>query len=50
MPPASHGHGTAIGFRPLGRADFPLLSTWFAAPHVAPWWKEPSDLDGVEAR
>jgi len=50
MTPAPAGHDAAIAFRPLGRADFPLLSTWFAAPHVAPWWKEPSDLDGVEAR
>ena len=50
MPPAPDGHGTPIGLRPLGRADFPLLSTWFAAPHVAPWWQEPSDPDGVEAR
>ena len=50
MPPAPDGHGTPIGFRPLGRSDFPLLSTWFAAPHVAPWWQEPSDPDGVEAR
>jgi len=50
MNPAPAGHDAAIGFRPLGRADFPLLSTWFAAAHVAPWWQEPSDLDGVEAR
>ena len=27
-----------IGFRPLTRADLPLLSTWLDAPHVARWW------------
>ena len=39
-----------IGFRLLGRGDLPLLSTWFCRPHVAPWWRESSDLDAIEER
>ena len=40
---------TPLGFRPLTRIDFPLLAAWFAAPHVEPWWQEPSGLDALEA-
>jgi len=50
MSPVRVDHDPPIGFRPLSRADFPLLSTWFAAPHVAPWWQEPPDPESVEAR
>jgi aminoglycoside 6'-N-acetyltransferase len=39
-----------IRFRPLARTDFPTLSAWLATPHVATWWREPSDLEGIEAR
>jgi aminoglycoside 6'-N-acetyltransferase len=39
-----------IRFRPLARTDFPTLSAWLAAPHVAAWWREPLDLEGIEAR
>lgn len=39
-----------VGFRPLTRDDFPLLASWFGAPHVEPWWQEPWGLDDLEAR
>ena len=37
-----------IGFRPLRRSDFPALSRWLAAPHVARWWADPHDPDSLE--
>ena len=37
-----------ISFRPLARADFPLVSRWLAAPHVARWWQRPADLASIE--
>lgn len=37
-----------IRFRPLQRTDFPMLSRWLRAPHVARWWADPSDLDSLE--
>jgi len=40
----------SLSFRPLGRADFPLLQEWLSAPHVAAWWNECLDLPGVEAK
>jgi aminoglycoside 6'-N-acetyltransferase len=40
----------SVSFRPLERADFPLLTRWLAAPHVSRWWKEASDLASVEAK
>ncbi len=30
-----------ISFAPLTRADFPLLASWLALPHVRAWWLEP---------
>src|SRR6266581_4790743 len=39
-----------VTFRPLERADLPLVARWLAEPHVAKWWMEPSDLDAVEAK
>jgi aminoglycoside 6'-N-acetyltransferase len=39
-----------VGFRPLRRADLPLLFDWLRRPHVAEWWREvPQDLSSVEA-
>ena len=32
---------TNIEFRPLRRADLPLLGRWLAEPHVARWWPQP---------
>ncbi len=37
-------------FRPLARSDFPLLQEWLCAPHVAAWWHECLDLEGVDAK
>jgi aminoglycoside 6'-N-acetyltransferase len=33
-----HDDPTALAFRPLQRADFPLLGRWLAEPLVARWW------------
>jgi aminoglycoside 6'-N-acetyltransferase len=38
-----------VAFRPLERSDLPLLAEWLGRPHVARWWREPSDLATVEA-
>jgi aminoglycoside 6'-N-acetyltransferase len=38
-----------LTFRPLARADLAELSRWLAEPHVARWWRDPSDLASVEA-
>jgi aminoglycoside 6'-N-acetyltransferase len=46
------GSGTdkSVGFRPLGRADLPLLFAWLRRPHVTDWWRDvPSGLATVEA-
>jgi aminoglycoside 6'-N-acetyltransferase len=37
-----------VSFRRLERADFALLSDWFARPHVEPWWREEHDLASIE--
>ena len=39
-----------LNFRPLTRADFPLVVDWLARPHVAEWWGSPLDFGGVEAK
>ena len=36
--------------RALGVDDLPVLAGWLGAPHVARWWREPSDLASVTAR
>jgi predicted nucleotidyltransferase len=40
----------AFSFRPLERGDFALLSQWFLAPHIAPYWKEDAHLAAIEER
>jgi aminoglycoside 6'-N-acetyltransferase len=35
-------------FVPLRSSDLPSLAVWLARPHVARWWREPSDLASVE--
>ena len=35
-------------FAPLRSSDLPILAVWLARPHVARWWREPSDLISVE--
>jgi aminoglycoside 6'-N-acetyltransferase len=40
----------AFRFEPLQSQDLPLLATWLARPHVARWWREPSDLAEVSRR
>ena len=35
---------TLITFRPLERADLPMLCEWIARPHVAEWWDAPPTL------
>ena len=39
-----------IGFRPVREADLPRLAGWLGQPHVARWWREPSDLPGVREK
>ena len=33
----------SISFRPLARADLPLLQRWLSESHVARWWNESTD-------
>jgi aminoglycoside 6'-N-acetyltransferase len=40
----------AISFRPLGEADLPVLWRWLREPHVAAWWHDALDLEGVRAK
>lgn len=37
-----------IAFRPLTRADFPLLARWLAEPLVARWWAHETSAEAVE--
>jgi len=39
-----------LRLRPLVKDDFPLLVDWINAPHVAPWWDEPADIDLVKEK
>jgi aminoglycoside 6'-N-acetyltransferase len=39
-----------ISFLPLAADDLVALSTWLAAPHVARWWPDPSDLESVRVK
>ena len=33
----------SIDFRPLAKADLPLLKRWLEEPHVRDWWGEPDE-------
>jgi RimJ/RimL family protein N-acetyltransferase len=37
----------ALRFRPLARADLPLLHEWLKRPHVAEWWDDQRDLESI---
>ena len=37
-----------LAFRPLTRADLPMLHGWLQRPHVAEWWHEPTTLAELE--
>jgi aminoglycoside 6'-N-acetyltransferase len=37
-----------LSLRPLARADFPLLATWLATPHVARWWNHETTPEAIE--
>lgn len=39
----------ALSFRPLARPDLVTLSQWLTEPHVARWWRDPSDTASIEA-
>ena len=41
--------GLQVAFRPLERADLPLLGRWLAEPLVARWWAHDSSPEAVEA-
>ena len=49
-PEFSSAAPSPLGFRPLARADFPLLGVWLARPHVARWWADDASPAGVEAK
>jgi RimJ/RimL family protein N-acetyltransferase len=38
----------SLTFRPLERADFPLLQKWLSAPHVAAWWHTSLKVEQME--
>src|ERR1700721_2860674 len=41
----------AVGFRPVAKADFPLMNAWLAQPHVRTFFqKEPITLAEVAAK
>ena len=37
-----------ISFRPLTRADLPMLYDWLHRPHVAEWWHDQGDYEEFE--
>ena len=50
MPAAPDaGVAHAIAFRPLARADLPMLHEWLRRPHVAEWWDGEPTPDELEA-
>jgi aminoglycoside 6'-N-acetyltransferase len=38
----------AISFRPMTRADYPLLLEWHQRPHVEQWWTERTTMEEIE--
>ncbi|MGX2996704.1 GNAT family N-acetyltransferase [Streptomyces sp. JNUCC 64] len=42
------GDAPVIGLRRLTEADFPLLGSWLAHPHVARWWHHDPSPEAVE--
>lgn len=49
--PSPVGVGSlTVGFRPLKRDDFPLLSWWLSRPHVQTWWAEDAGFGSIEER
>jgi len=38
----------SLSFRPLIRADLPMLHEWIQRPHVADWWSDSHALADVE--
>ncbi|MEO5323143.1 GNAT family N-acetyltransferase [Mesorhizobium sp. CC13] len=40
MPNKASAH---YDFRPVTRADLPMIRAWLAQPHVAEWWDDPED-------
>jgi len=43
-----HTEVVDVTFEPLRASDLPVIATWLALPHVARWWRQPSDLASVE--
>ncbi|GAA5197176.1 GNAT family N-acetyltransferase [Rugosimonospora acidiphila] len=39
-----------VSLRPLVAEDLPRVAEWLAEPHVAAWWKEPSEFAAVRDR
>lgn len=38
-----------FAFRPLARADLPMLAEWLARPHVREWWGAPDSVADLRA-
>ena len=39
-----------LKFRRLVESDLPRLAGWLGAPHVAQWWRDPTDLEQVRTK
>lgn len=50
MVPARHRSDPDLAFPALRLEDCRLLERWLAEPHVATWWRDPSDRAAVEAK
>lgn len=37
-----------LTFKPLTRADLPMVHAWLQRPHIAEWWREPASLVELE--
>lgn len=40
----------SISFRPMTRADLPVVHEWLSREHVRRWWRDSRRLEDVEAR
>jgi aminoglycoside 6'-N-acetyltransferase len=40
---------TRYDFHALSVANLPLVARWLAAPHVAQWWPDPTQLEHIRA-
>ncbi|MGJ0119372.1 GNAT family N-acetyltransferase [Williamsia sp. MIQD14] len=48
MTPVEVSSRSSFTFRPVTRADFPLVARWLATPDVARWWNQDHDPASLE--